>query len=189
MNAPVSPQQRGRNRGMLILVVVVFLGSAIVAGALRLSGWRPAGRKNHGELLDPPGDLRQVAPRLQDGGEYAWKPADRTWRIAIAPAPGCTSECVELSQQIDTVWQLFTHRADHVHILWVGTPPEGVQRNAAWQVVEPDPELLAALPRRQDPAGTPVYVIDPNGFVILRYAPGFDPGHLRQDMARLLKLR
>jgi hypothetical protein len=35
----------------------------------------------------------------------------------------------------------------------------------------------------------PVYVVDPNGFVILRYAPGFDAGHLRQDMARLLKLK
>lgn len=189
MNAPVSPQQRGRNRGMLILVVVVFLGSAIVAGALRFSGWRPSGMKNHGELLDPPGDLRQVVPVLREGGDYVWNPAERTWRIALAPPAGCGSECVQLSQQLDTVWQLFTHRADHVHILWIGTPPEGVQRNAAWRELEPSPALLAALPRRDDPAGTPVYVIDPNGFVILRYAPGFDPGHLRTDMARLLKLR
>ena len=189
MNAPVSPQQRGRNRGMLILVVVLFLGSAIVAGALRFSGWRPEGMKNHGELLDPPGDLRPLVPRLQAGGDYPWNPAERTWRIAVAPQAGCTSECVQLSQQLDTVWQLFTHRADHVHILWIGGAPEGVQRNAAWRELEPDPALLAGLPRQRDPAGTPVYVIDPNGFVILRYAPGFDPGHLRTDMARLLKLR
>ena len=39
-----------------------------------------------------------------------------------------------------------------------------------------------------DAAGTPVYVIDPHGFVILRYAPGFDPGHLRTDVAKLIKL-
>src|SRR5690606_36930073 len=118
MNAPVSPQQRGRNRGMLILVVVLFLGSAIVARALRFSGWGPQGMKNHGELLDPPGDLRQVVPTLREGGDYAWNPTERTWRIALAPAPDCASECVQLSQQLDTVWQLFTHRADHVHILW-----------------------------------------------------------------------
>mgnify|MGYP000885191727 CR=1 FL=1 len=31
-----------------------------------------------------------------------------------------------------------------------------------------------------DPAGVPVYVVDPNGFVILRYAPGFDPGGWRR---------
>ena len=50
------------------------------------------------------------------------------------------------------------------------------------------PELLAALPRVDDPAGVPVYVIDPNGFVILRYAPGTDPGFIRADVSKLLKL-
>jgi hypothetical protein len=37
--------------------------------------------------------------------------------------------------------------------------------------------------------GVPVYVIDPNGFVILRYAAGSDPGDLRSDLAKLLKLK
>lgn len=189
MNAPVPTRQRNRNRGMLVLIVVIFLGSAVVAGALRFSGWRPAGTKNHGELLDPPGDLRGVVPRLQGGGEYAWNPGERTWRIALAPAGDCGAPCVDLSRQLDTVWQLFGHRADHVHILWIGAAPDGAVRNTAWREVAPDPALLAALPRRDAAAGTPVYVIDPNGFVILRYAPGFDPGHLRQDVARLLKLK
>jgi hypothetical protein len=31
-------------------------------------------------------------------------------------------------------------------------------------------------------------VVDPNGFVVLRYAPGFDLGDLRTDLSRLLKL-
>ena len=34
----------------------------------------------------------------------------------------------------------------------------------------------------------PVWLVDPNGFVVLRYAPGFDPGDLRTDLARLLKI-
>ena len=40
-----------------------------------------------------------------------------------------------------------------------------------------------------DPRGVPVYLIDPNGFVILRYPPGFDPAGLRADLAKLLKLK
>ena len=189
MNVPVSPQQRGRNRGMLVLIVALFLGSALVAGALRFSGWRPEGTRNHGELLQPPVDLRQLALRMRDGGDYAWHPAERTWRIALAPAAGCGAPCVELSRQLDTVWQLFGHRADRVHVLWIGPAPAGAVRNPAWREIEPSPALLAALPRRADAAGTPVYVIDPNGFVILRYPPGFDPAHLREDVARLLRLR
>ena len=96
---------------------------------------------------------------------------------------------MQLSQQLDTVWRLFGHRADHVHILWIGDAPADAVRNEAWREVASDQALIAALPRNDDPAGTPVYVIDPNGFVILRYPPGFDPGHLREDVARLLKLR
>jgi hypothetical protein len=54
--------------------------------------------------------------------------------------------------------------------------------------LQASPELLAALPRLQDPKGVPVYVIDPHGFVILRYPPGFDAGGLYKDVAKLLKL-
>ena len=46
----------------------------------------------------------------------------------------------------------------------------------------------SGLPQVDDAAGTPVYVIDPHGFIILRYAPGFDPGGLRTDVSKLIKL-
>ena len=196
MNTPVPPpavpvRQRNRNRALLVLIVVVFLGSAVVAGALRFSGWRPAGMKNHGELLQPPGDLRTLAPRLADGGEYRWNPAERTWRILVAVPASCTDACVALSRDLDKVWRLFGHNADHVHILWAGAVPEGAVTNRVWHRLESDAALAAGLPGVESggPGGVPVYVVDPNGFVILRYAPGFDPGHLRADMARLLKLK
>ncbi|KLI97629.1 hypothetical protein [Luteimonas sp. FCS-9] len=192
--APVPTAQRDRNRLLLVLIVVLFLGSALVAGALRFSGWRPAGMQNHGELLDPPADLRALAPRLAAGGTYAWQPVERRWRILVAPPAGCGDPCVALSRELDLVWQLFGRNADHVDILWLGDVPDGAVRNAAWRVLEADPALRAALPRvdggpRDADNGVPAYVVDPNGFVILRYAPGFDPGHLRADMAKLLRLR
>ncbi|NLC60435.1 MAG: hypothetical protein GX761_04005, partial [Gammaproteobacteria bacterium] len=69
MNQQVPDSVRNKNRGMLILIVVLFLGSAIVAGVLRFSGWMPEGTRSHGELLQPPVDLRETTLRLQDGGE------------------------------------------------------------------------------------------------------------------------
>lgn len=198
---PIDPNARNRNRGMLIAIVVLFFGSMLVAGILRFSGWTPEGRKNHGVLLDPPADLRSVVPSLADGGEYQWNPDARTWRIAVAPPADCGAACGTLAEQLDTVWRLFGKDADRVHLLWVcGTagcmPPDGAPRPRTLHLLQPDPRLLAALPPVEGATtgdhatrgAVPVYVIDPNGFVILRYAPGFDPVGLRADMAKLLKL-
>ncbi|UHQ23710.1 hypothetical protein LVB77_03060 [Lysobacter sp. 5GHs7-4] len=190
MNAP-SPDdtaKRNRNRAMLLAIFALFFGSMLIAGALRFSGWRPHGMKNHGELLQPPGDLREVTPRLADGKAYEWRPAERRWRIALAPPAGCAAECVKLAKELDTVWQLFGKDADSVDLLWIGQPPAGAPHPAALRVLQPTPQLRAGLPRADDPKGVPVYVIDPNGFVILRYAPGFDPAGLRSDLSKLLKL-
>lgn len=190
---PVDPRARGRNRTMLIAVAVLFFGSLLLAGVLRFSGWQPEGRKNNGELLEPPVDLREQVPVLVEGGEYDWNPGERTWRIAVAPPARCGDECARLANDLDKVWQLFGAKADRVHVLWICAdegcmPPSGAPQPATLQQVRPDARLRDALPRVDDPSGVPVYVIDPNGFVILRYAPGFDPVGLREDVARLLKL-
>ena len=58
--------------------------------------------------------------------------------------------------------------------------------------------LLAAFPdwgylgeetgRHEGAPGAPIWLVDPNGFVVLRYAAGSDPGDLRSDLARLLRI-
>lgn len=184
-----DPTRRNRNRLALLAIFALFFGGMLVAGLLRFSGWRPDGMKNHGELLDPPGDLRQVVPVQLDGSEYRWNPRDRMWRIVVVAPRGCAAPCARLSRDLELVRELFAQRADHVHLLWIGDFPAEGLRTPALRQLRDDAALRAALPRLDDPKGMPVYVIDPNGFVILRYAPGFDPGHLRTDLSRLLKLK
>jgi len=189
MTVPSPDAARTRNgRLMLIALFVLFFGTAFGAAMLRLSGWMPAGLKNHGELLQPPTDLRQATPLLADGRPYDWNPAARTWRIVVAPPPACADDCVRLLHELDTVWRLFGHNADQVEILWLGPRPAGTQALPELRELRDDPALRAALPRLDDPAGIPLYVIDPNGFVVLRYPPHADPSGLRADVAKLLKL-
>lgn len=183
-----DPRADKRNRAMLVAIFAIFFGGMLVAGALRFAGWQPAGMKNHGELLKPPVDLRAVVPALADGGRYHWNPVGRRWRMVLAPRADCAADCIEVARQVDLVWQLFGKDADQVDILWIGAPPAGARQNPATRVLRADAALRARLPRVDADAGLPVYVIDPNGFVILRYAPGFDPAGLRADMAKLLKL-
>ena len=186
---------RRRNRTMLIAIFGLFFGAMLIAGLLRFSGWRPEGMKNKGEMLQPYVDLREYAPTLSAGGSYHWNESPRTWRIVVAPL-GCDGErraqCGELLHQVDTVWQLMGKDADRVHVLWVGTPPAGVAMPREVYVVRDDAVLPARLPNGQAPGrgqgGDTAWLLDPNGFVVLRYAPGFDPGDLRTDLSRLLKV-
>ncbi len=191
MTTPDHLRTRNRNRWTLAALCVLFFGGMLLAGALRFSGWRPTGLKNHGELLQPPVDLRHVVPQLAQGRPYRWNPAARTWRITAVAREcdgGGARACEILLGQLDTVWQLMGKDADRVHILWIGALPPAGPRPATLQLLRPEGELRNGLPRAEDPAGNVVYLLDPNGFVVLRYAPGFDPGGLRTDLARLLKI-
>ncbi|MDO5505091.1 MAG: hypothetical protein Q4F49_02195 [Pseudoxanthomonas suwonensis] len=184
---------RNRNRALLLAIVALFLGSFVLAGVLRFSGWQPDGLRNRGELLQPPADLREAALRRIDGTAYDWNPVERNWRILVAPPADCAVACDELARQLDLVWQLFGKDADRVDVLWLGAPPAATEGRREFVAIRPDPFVRARLPRVDggagEPSGVPAYVVDPNGFVILRYPAGFDPGDLRSDVARLLKLK
>lgn len=184
--------RRNRNRIVLLLIVAIFVIPIVIAALMGRANLHPAINRQKGELLDPKPDLRKVTPRLADGTTYAWRPENRTWRIA-AVARDCTGAqapaCAALLDDLDKVWRLMGREADRVDVLWIGALPTDGARPQSLRVLEPDDALRAGLPRWDDPRGTVVYLIDPNGFVVLRYPPGSDPGGLRTDLARLLKLK
>ena len=190
---PTVNTVRRSNRGMLVALFVLFFGGMLVAGLLRFSGWRPDGSKNRGDLLQPYGDLRDHAPTLAAGGRYRWADSPRTWRIVTAPQ-GCdgarAAACAELLRSLDTVWRLMGKDADRVHVLWVAALPTGAMLPADVRQLRMDERLQAALARSKGTQGegNTAWLVDPNGFVVLRYAPGFDAGDLRTDLARLLKI-
>lgn len=187
--AGVSMARRGRGRLVLMLLFGIFLGSAAIALLLRASGWQPAASRQHGQLYSPAIDARALPPVHADGQPFAWQPEQRMWRVVVPTEPDCDAACVDLSQNLNKVWQLLGHTADNVQFLWLGTMPEGQARMAAHVAMARSDALRSVLPGLPDSAGIPVYVIDPNGFVVLRYAPGFDPAGLRADLAKLLKLK
>ena len=191
MNTPVDHATRNRNRWMLVAIFAFFFGAMAIAGLLRFSGWRPAGLKNVGELIEPPVDLRQVVPKQIDGKAYRWRDAPRTWRIVAMPrdCEGAQAPaCVKLLSDIDKVWQLAGRDADRVHVLWVGALPQGGPHPATLHQLQASDALRDGLPRWTDAKGVPVYLLDPNGFVVLRSPPPFDPAGLRKDLSRLLKV-
>lgn len=186
-----NPAAIRRNRSVLLIVLLLFFGGMLAAGALRFSGWRPHGMKNKGEMLQPYGDLRAYTPTLADGRPYAWKDSPRTWRIVAMPRDcdgARRAACTRLLEDLDKVWRLMGRNADRVHVLWAGAPPVDVASLREVHLLRVDEGLRAGLPRADADGGDPVWLVDPNGFVVLRYAPGSDPGDLRTDLSRLLRI-
>lgn len=189
----VDDRTRNRNRWALLGVIAVFVLPILVAMWIARVDRIPGATGVHGEMYDPPRDLREVAIEHADGSPYPWQPEERTWRIVVVAPADCDAACAALATELDKVWRLFGHRADRVDVLWACEqdacmPPDGTPRPDTFTAIRAGTALRAALPGVDDPDGTPVYVLDPNGFLVLRYAPGFDPAGLRADVAKLIRL-
>lgn len=179
--------RRNRSRLVLLLLAALFLAPVLGAVLLHWSGWEPQRTRNHGELLRPAQDLRDLSLRRADGTPYAWEPQARRWRIVVLPPAGCERACAELVAGLDKVWRLQGRRADRLDVLWFGPLPSGAQPFRRLVPMQPDAALAARLPGLATQGAPNAYLIDPAGFLALRYPAGFDVAHLREDVAQLLK--
>jgi hypothetical protein len=51
----------------------------------------------------------------------------------------------------------------------------------------PDAGVAAKLPEAASADALPVYLVDPDGYLVLHYPPGFDPAGVRKDLGKLVK--
>jgi len=176
-----------RSRLVLLLVAAMFLGSFAVAATLFFGGWKPAQTRNVGEMLDPYPDLRDVALLHADGRPFDWEPLERRWHVIVAPPADCGAPCVQLLDALDRVRRSEGRHADRLRVLWVGDLPAGAPAFEGLVPLRANAALQARLPDVARADALPVYLADPNGWLVLRYPPGFEPAGLRKDLGRVLK--
>lgn len=181
--------QRTRSRLTLLLLAVLFAAPLVAAMILHGIGWEPGRTRNHGTLLHPALDLRDHAPLLADGSRYEWAPRERRWRLAVVAPDGCAQACVDLIAGLDKVWQLQGRRADRLDVLWFGDVPAGAVPFRRFVPMRADSPIVSQLPDRAPDAqgNPPMFLIDPSGYLAMRYAPGADVAGVREDVTRLLK--
>lgn len=184
---PEPANSKLRSRLTLLLIAAMFLGSFFVAAALRFAGWQPEGKRNYGELLQPPRALPAAGLLHADGSRFEWQPAQNTWRLMVVPAPGCTDQaCVRTLDTLHRLWLGQGRKASRIEVLWFGELPAG-PRFRALVPMRPDAALAAALPEPARVDALPIYLVDPKGNLVLHYHPGFDPSGVRKDLGKLVK--
>jgi cytochrome oxidase Cu insertion factor (SCO1/SenC/PrrC family) len=131
--------------------------------------------------------LSQAGFKYADGRPYAWETEKHIWRVVVVPSADCTKACQAMTETLLRVWETQGRQADRVDVLWFGELPKDAKTFRKLFVMQPSPALQAALTQTSGAQVVPVYLIDPNGYLVMQYRGGFNPSDLRKDLARLLK--
>ena len=176
-----------RYRPLLLVLALLVLPFA-VGGGLYAWGWRPAGGA-YGELLDPP----RALPPLADASGQPIPQAefDGHWSLVVAGSGPCDAACRRWVVATRQIHVALYKQMPRVQRAWLSDqrPPDDAPLLALQPDLHPAVATSDAARRAFDlgQAGHRVYVLDPAGRIILRYAPDADPRGILKDMERLLR--
>ena len=167
-------------RRALLLTLLVFVLPILIGGGLFVSGWRPEKTANHGDLILPPKPAPVAA--LGEG-------AKGKWLLVIAGDSACATECAALAEQVRKVQVSLNREMLRIHrvLLVAAESPELAdlrKHQPDLQVQMASGEctaLLQAGPRHR------LFVVDPEGNLMMQYAPDAEAKGIRADLERLLK--
>jgi hypothetical protein len=120
-------------RRTLLLIVAVLALPFVLASALYLSGWRPAGTVNHGRLITPP----QAVP--------AWEGWQGKWSLAFIHEAPCDRPCFARLDELRRLRLSLAKEAERTQVVPLRKRPGGLPDLPDGSVVLVDPNGLAML--------------------------------------------
>jgi cytochrome oxidase Cu insertion factor (SCO1/SenC/PrrC family) len=191
-----------RSRRQLWLLIGIFFMPLVFAFVLYygLSGWRPAGSTNKGDLIDPPRTVQAdalLSPQDQPIEEELFS---EKWTLVYIGDGQCDARCREaltlmrqtrlaLNDDAARVRRLFLAVKNCCDLDYLDTEHPGLITARADE--DSDRELLATFPRYEEiPVETAgrIYIVDPLGNLMMSYAPDAPQKALLEDLRKLLKL-
>jgi cytochrome oxidase Cu insertion factor (SCO1/SenC/PrrC family) len=177
-----------RKRLGLVLIIALFATPIVIAYVLNAFGWRPSGMKNYGTLIEPAQDLTAARFVLDDGKLLAWKDDEWSWTLVALAGPDCAAKCVARIDELRRARLTLNQVAYRVRVVEVGVdlaPDALAKLKPLLHANDVDGKLAAFRPTQADDVAA--LLIDPHGFLVLSYPPGYDANLLRKDLARLVK--
>jgi cytochrome oxidase Cu insertion factor (SCO1/SenC/PrrC family) len=196
-----TTQQR-RSQLKLILLLLVFLLPVILAYVMHLNPqWLPKSTKNYGEMYTPVVSLNKFILRTQADKTFSLDDLRGKWSLVYIGAQSCDTACQQtLFKARDSRWAQGTE-ALRVNYYYLVTADKFTGDQAGLLKANPGLIMLhgEAAQRdgviqqfRFDKAQQPgtdnqLYVVDPNGNILLHYPYGFKDIGLMEDLKHLLK--
>ena len=214
MNTPASAARP--KRGQLPLLALLFFAPLLLAFLIYYgSGWRPAGRTNHGVLILPARSLPPVAlPRIAvaqpampgaaasvgaaaDAGEApaAASVFSGKWSLVYIGRGDCDAECrntLYFMRQTHFGLANLIPRVQRVFLVTADCCDREFLAREQPNLITLNAQgaagaaLLAQFPA--DRRAASIFIVDPRGNLMMRYDAHEDPKGLRDDLKKLLAL-
>jgi hypothetical protein len=184
--------QENRGRRQFLLMALFFLGPLVLAFLVYYGfDWRPAGSTEHGEFLQPPTVLSDVA--LGEARQGVVPTFRRKWSLIIIEDEGCAATCQATlyeTRQIRTALSRDNERTQRVLII-AGTFDRDILhvQHPDLIIVETDTDAARALAPKLDSVDRDfIYLADPLGNLMMRFPRDSGMKEIHTDLKKLLKL-
>lgn len=188
------------SRGVLVMLVLLFVLPVVLATLLYLTGWRPSSSGHHGELIQPVRQVDVHALQTMDGKSAHFGELRDKWLMVHFGSSFCPEECMKNIYTMRQVHAAQAKELGRIQRVFIVTDISAAEKLKA--KLADYPEMLVWTGEKQaladvfqrfgiDPGQAAelqgIYLVDPLGNLIMRYPPGTDPGGMLKDMVRLLK--
>lgn len=188
------------NRRFLIYILLLFAIPLVGAILLYISGWQPAKAGNHGQLIQPAKQIEDRDLRTLDGKTVHFSELRGKWTMLIFGPTACPAECLHnlyVMRQVQAGQGKDGDRVQRVLIATDSSATETLKKKLVdypgMRVWTGEQKVLAELAKSFGlqleglSSNRYIYLIDPMGNLMMRYAPGSDPYGIIKDVTHLLK--
>lgn len=189
-----------RRRNRLLITLVILIGFLPLLAAIAITQlapqWRPWGTANHGNLVRPPRLLSSTGLEPLDSEQLSEGFLVQKWTLLYLASPPCGDPCREQLQKIRQVRLSLGKDAPRVQRLYVSADPEQPSDLDELRALYSGLRLARAsktwltlfvLDQQQALGLDRLYLVDPQGYLMMYYPPGINGSAILKDLKRLLR--
>jgi len=188
-------RNRSRARTLLVVAFLVFFLPVLAAWLLNVFApdWRPFGTVNNGTLVQPVRAVTAAGLRNVDGTSIDPAYLSGRWTLVHVVRGACERSCVEVLVRSRQVQQALGEDVQRVQLLLVlaapaSAPSADIPPGVTLAVASSDWLVSFSFTDAPPEQGPGIYLVDPQGYLMMRYPRDVDRRDLLADLERLLKL-
>ena len=182
-------QAQTKNKLSIIVLILLFTAPVIVAVVMnsKLINYSPGNTKNKGDLILPPVKIT----------DDALKSYENYWTVVYSHTGNCDEACLGMLEALYRIRLTKGHKMKKVKLLILHptndniTIPEQYASISEYGYAKDNPlnNILTKLSEASFGDGKGLYLLAPEGFLMMSYSKPFKPSDVIDDLGLLLRAR